>query len=197
MHACLNFVAKAAFCLRPFLPFTSEKIRAALNISWPQWQQLKDAPLITSGHSIGQLPILFEKITDELVSAQVDKLQASKKLNAAVAVPLKENIDFESFQKMDIRIAKILEAEAVPKTKKLLKLKVDTGIDQRTVVSGIAEHYKPEDVIGKSVLLLANLAPREIKGIKSEGMILMAENSIQGLSLLSPVKDMNAGDEVK
>ena len=96
-----------------------------------------------------------------------------------------------------MHFVKILEAEAVPKTKKLLKLKVDMGIEQRTVVSGIAEHYKPEDVIGKTVLFLANLAPREIKGIKSEGMILMAENAEQGLSIISAVKEMGSGDEVK
>jgi methionyl-tRNA synthetase len=198
MHACANFVADAAFVLQPFIPFTSEKIREALNVEWPAWQQLGDMELLKTGHTIGQLPILFEKITDEVVAVQVAKLEASKAAPApAAAKPFKENIDFESFQKMDIRLVKILEAEAVPKTKKLLKLKVDTGVDQRTVVSGIAEHYKPEEVIGKTVLFLANLAPREIKGIKSEGMILMAENGTGVLSFLAPEKEMDAGDEVK
>lgn len=147
---------------------------------------------------IGQLPILFEKITDETVATQVAKLDASRFANQTSSLkPIKDNIDFETFQKLDIRLVKVLEAEAVPKTKKLLKLKVDTGADQRTVISGIAEHYSPEDVVGKTVLFLANLAPREIKGVKSEGMILMAENAAGVLSVLSPEKAMNAGDEVK
>lgn len=198
MHTAVNLVADAAFALSPFLPFTSEKIRKALQIEWKAWQEITKKEQISAGHIIGQLPILFEKITDELVAAQVAKLEASKTaMQTADVTPIKENIDFDTFQKMDIRIVKILEAEAVPKTKKLLKLKVDTGADQRTVVSGIAEHYSPQDVIGKHVLFLANLAPREIKGIKSEGMILMAENAIQGLSLVSPVKEMKAGDTVK
>ncbi len=198
MYACANFMADAACVLQPFIPFTSEKIRAALNVEWPAWQQLGEGELLQTGHTIGQLPILFEKITDEVVAVQVAKLEASKAAAAPVAAkPFRENIDFESFQKMDIRLVKIIEAEAVPKTKKLLKLKVDTGIDQRTVVSGIAEHYKPEEVVGKTVLFLANLAPREIKGIKSEGMILMAENNAGVLSFLSPEKDMGAGNEVK
>jgi methionyl-tRNA synthetase len=198
MHACANFVADAAFCLQPFLPFTSEKIRTSLGVEWPQWDALAQAPLLTSGHTIGQLPILFTKFTDEEVAVQVKKLEMAKlETVAQQKEAIKAPIDFETFQKMDIRLVKILEAESVPKTKKLLKLKVDTGVDQRTVVSGIAEHYTPEEVIGKTVLFLANLAPREIKGIKSEGMILMAENAVQGLSLISAVKSMDAGDCVK
>jgi methionyl-tRNA synthetase len=198
MHACAQFVAQAAFCLRPFLPFTAEKIRTALNIEWKGWDELFNNELLPTGHTIGNLPILFEKVTDEVVAAQVAKLEASKAASAAAnKKPIKENIDFDTFQKMDIRVAHITAAEAVPKTKKLLKLTVDTGLDTRTVVSGIAEHYKPEEVIGKKVLLLANLAPRAIKGIQSEGMILMAENGAGELSILSPEKDMGAGDEVK
>jgi methionyl-tRNA synthetase len=198
LHACVNFVADAAFCLHPFLPFTAEKIRKALHIEWPSWDHLGQASLVGSGHIIGDLPILFAKITDEEVAAQVQKLEQSKLASIAQNKPeIKDAIDFDTFQKLDIRLVKILEAEAVPKTKKLLKLKVDTGVDQRTVVSGIAEHYAPADVIGKTVLFLANLAPREIKGIKSEGMILMAENPVQGLSLISAVKEMEAGDNVK
>lgn len=198
LHHCLNFVAESAFVLRPFLPHTSEKIRKALNIEWPTWKSLGDTPLIKAGHEIGNLSILFEKITDEQVAIQVAKLQSSKSVVALAAQKeLKSNIDFETFQKMDIRVAQIIEAELVPKTKKLLKLKVDTGIDQRTVVSGIAEHYSPEEVIGKKVLILANLAPREIKGIRSEGMILMAENSAGVLSIVTPEKDTEAGAEVR
>lgn len=198
LHSCANLVADTAFCLQPFLPFTAEKIRAALHITWPAWDELEKQALLQTGHTIGQLPILFTKITDEEVALQVKKLEDAKLLAASQnKAAIKDPIDFETFQKMDIRLVKILEAEAVPKTKKLLKLKVDTGVDQRTVVSGIAEHYTPEDVIGKTVLFLANLAPRDIKGIKSEGMILMAENAVQGLSLVSAVKPMDAGDGVK
>jgi methionyl-tRNA synthetase len=198
LHTCVNFVADVAFVLHPFLPFTTEKIRQALNIEWCGWDQLGEHELVKTGHTIGQLPILFEKITDEVVALQQEKLKASNAASKQSDVkPIRENIDFESFQKMDIRIVKILEAEAVPKTKKLLKLKVDTGVDQRTVVSGIAEHYKPEDVVGRHVLFLANLAPREIKGIKSEGMILMAENAAGILSTLSPDKETEPGSEVK
>ncbi len=198
MHSCANLVADAAFVLRPFIPFTSEKIRVALNIQWCAWNDLAKSGLLNAGHKIDHLPILFEKITDEFVATQVAKLEASK-MNSVEenAKAIKENIDFDTFQKMDIRVVKVLEAEAVPKTKKLLKLKVDTGVGERTVISGIAEHYKPEDIIGKTVLFLANLAPREIKGVKSEGMILMAENAAGLLSILSPEKSMNAGDEVK
>lgn len=198
LRSCLNFVADAAYCLQPFLPFTSEKIRQALDIKWCSWDDLGKGELIATGHTIGTLPILFEKITDEIVGAQMAKLEASKKTTqVSVTESIKENIDFETFQKMDIRLVKILEAEYVPKTKKLLKLTVDTGADKRTVVSGIAEHYKPEEVVGKTVLFLANLAPREIKGIKSEGMILMAGNDQSGLSFMSPEKPMNPGDMVK
>jgi len=130
------------------------------------------------------------------VAFQVEKLKQAKVLSQAVVEPQKENISFEQFQQMDLRMVKILEAEKVAKTKKLLKLKVDTGMDQRTVVSGIAEHYEPEQLIGKTVLMLVNLAPREIKGIESQGMILMAEN-VQGmLSALQPDKDVQPGNIV-
>jgi methionyl-tRNA synthetase len=198
MHSCVNFVADVAFVLRPFLPFTSEKIRSALNIEWKSWDDLGEAALINSGHVVGHLPILFEKITDEVVAAQVAKLEASKTSSSATEVKtFKPDIDFDTFQKIDIRVAKITAAEAVPKTKKLLKLQVDTGSDQRTVVSGIAEHYTPGEMVGKTVLILVNLAPREIKGIKSEGMILMAENPAGVLSIVSPEKEMDAGGEIR
>jgi methionyl-tRNA synthetase len=197
MNECLNLVARLTIALDPFLPFTTQKIREGLNFRQPEWHLGKEEQLLEPGHSIGQLPILFEKITDEIVAAQMAKLEASKVTNAATVAPLKDNIDFESFQKMDIRVAKIIEAEPIPKTKKLLKLKVDTGIDQRTVVSGIAEHYSAEEVVGKTVLLLANLAPRAIKGVESEGMILMAENAQGVLSIIAPEKEMDAGNEVK
>jgi methionyl-tRNA synthetase len=198
MNQCLNLVARLTIALDPFVPYTTEKIRTGLNFNDRNWTTGQQSIVLNPGHEIGQLPILFEKISDELVAAQVAKLEASKVSNAATGVAaLKENIDFESFQKMDIRVAKIIEAERIPKTKKLLKLKVDTGVDQRTVVSGIAEHYSPEEAIGKTVLLLANLAPRAIKGVESQGMILMAENAQGVLSIVAPEKEMEPGNEVK
>jgi methionyl-tRNA synthetase len=124
-------------------------------------------------------------------------LTVSKAEATAQAEPISEAIAFEQFQQMDIRVVRILEAEAVPKTKKLLKLKIDTGVGERTVISGIAEHYSPEEVVGKHVLFLANLAPREIKGVKSEGMILMAENADGKLSFMTPERDVRAGSKVK
>jgi methionyl-tRNA synthetase len=198
MNACLNIVADISLALQPFLPFTAEKIRSGLNVTWCTWNELTSGELLREGHVIGQLPILFEKITDEMVAAQVAKLEASRaNAEAAPAKEIKSNIDFESFQKMDIRTAKITAAEQIPKTKKLLKLTVDTGVDVRTVVSGIAEHYSAESVVGKTVLLLANLAPRSIKGVESHGMILMAENENGELSIVAPEKEMNPGNEVK
>lgn len=198
LAASANLVASAAYALHPFLPFTAQKIFKGLNIQFPDWMKAGHFNLVVAGHQIDTLPILFEKITDEMIDAQVSKLNASKAHQTSIpANPLKENISFDDFQKMDVRVVKILAAEAVPKTKKLLKLRVDTGFGERTVVSGIAEYYKPDELTGKSVLFLANLAPREIKGITSEGMILMAENNQGELSFMMPEKNMNPGDSVK
>jgi len=197
LHACLNMVADAAAALSPFLPFTAAKIMDALQIKARSWDEVIEKEQITSGHTIGQLPILFEKITDETVGAQVEKLAQRQAENTAVIEPIKDTIDFDTFQKLDLRVVKVLAAEAVPKTKKLLKLTIDTGVDKRTVVSGIAEHYTPEDVIGKHVLFLANLAPRAIKGVESAGMILMAENPQGQLSILSTEREATTGSTVK
>jgi methionyl-tRNA synthetase len=197
LHACVNLVADAAAALRPFLPFTATKLFSALQITERNWDAVVQSEQLSAGHTIGQLPILFEKITDEVVAQQVAKLTTSKAEASAQAEPISEAIAFEHFQQLDIRVVRIIEAEAVPKTKKLLKLKIDTGVGERTVISGIAEHYSPEDVIGKHVLFLANLAPREIKGVKSEGMILMAENTDGTLSFMLPERTMRAGSKVK
>jgi methionyl-tRNA synthetase len=143
---------------------------------------------------------LFSKIEDEEIRIQLEKLQKSKKENSATNLvkEIKPETSFDEFSKMDIRTATILEAEAVPKTDKLLKLLLDTGVDKRTVVSGIAAYYRPEDIIGHKVCLLANLAPRKIKGIESQGMILMAEDSRGELVFVSPVKnDFENGSMVK
>lgn len=193
LNTCLQLVAQLSVALEPFLPFTASKLRLGLGIEQGSWQ----LPVLEPGHSIGTLPILFQKITDEMVEQQVAKLAASKAAGVSSTVEqVLPNVDFETFQRMDIRVATVLAAERMPKTKKLLKLTLDTGMDQRTVVSGIAEYYSPEDIIGKQVLLLANLAPRAIKGVESQGMILMASDSSGALQLLSPVTYVSAGAKV-
>jgi len=149
---------------------------------------------------VNEPELLFEKIEDAVIEAQIKKLQDTKKANemaAAKAAPQKENCSYDDFSKMDIRVGTIIEAEKVAKTKKLLKLKIDTGIDQRTVVSGIAEYYTPEQVIGQQVCILVNLEPRELKGIMSQGMILMAEDADGALKFVSPITPTKNGSEVK
>jgi methionyl-tRNA synthetase len=190
-----------AYLLEPFMPFTSKRILKMLNIHEPLllqnlYQTLKE------GHQLGEAILLFSKIEDDVIQKQIDKLQASKKVaNASTNIEntaLKTEITYDDFIKMDIRIGTILEAERVPKTDKLLKLLIDTGIDKRTVVSGIAEYYKPEEIIGQKVSVLANLAPRKIKGIESKGMILMAENADGTLSFVAPTRsDINNGSIVR
>jgi methionyl-tRNA synthetase len=203
LHACLNLVADAAAALKPFLPFTSQKLIRGLQLETrtvgfdhSAWDEVLSSEQIKSGHTIGQVPILFEKITEEVVAAQVEKLAQRNAQNNAIVDSIKDNIDFETFQKLDLRIIKVLAAEAVPKTNKLLKLTIDTGLGERTVISGISEHYKPEEIIGKHVLYLANLEPRLIKGVKSEGMILMAKSALGNLSALLPERETNAGGTV-
>lgn len=199
LNISLQISANLSTLMEPFLPFTAEKLRKFLNIESIGWEQL-GANVIESGHQINPASLLFEKIEDETIQAQVDKLLATKVANAVAnkkATPAKENINFEDFMKMDIRVGTIIDAEKVAKTKKLLKLTIDTGIDQRTVVSGIAEHYQPEEVIGKQVSILVNLEPKNLKGIESQGMILMAEDADGKLSFVSPDKQIKTGSEIR
>jgi methionyl-tRNA synthetase len=196
MFQCAQIIAKLSIAIEPFLPFTAAKLKQALHAPEWTWQDGENKVLLPPGHTIGNLGILFEKITDEQVAVQVEKLQQAKAQSQAVVEGAKENITFEQFQGMDLRMVKVIEAEQVPKTKKLLKLKVDTGFDQRTVISGIAEHYKPEDILGKTVLMLVNLAPREIKGVESQGMILMAENAQGQLTALVSDRSAEPGNIV-
>ncbi len=196
LFQCTQIVAKLSIALEPFLPFTVKKIKKGLNLNTTNWVQAFQNVIVPSGHVIDQLPILFEKITDEQVQLQVAKLQQSKTLNTSSVMEQKTNITFEQFQQMDLRMVKVLAAEKVAKTKKLLKLTIDTGLDERTVVSGIAEHYSPEEMVGKNVLMLINLAPREIKGIESQGMILMAENAEGKLCALSSDQNSQPGNSV-
>ncbi len=199
MNICLQISANCAIGLAPFLPFSTDKLKGFLNVEDLSWEDLGKTDLIPAGHTINKAALLFDKIEDEQIEKQVQKLLDTKKANAvAPAVePAKENCSFDDFMKMDIRVGTILEAEKVAKTKKLLKITVDTGIDQRTVVSGIAEHYAPQDIIGQQVSILVNLEPRKIKGIESQGMILMAENTEGKLVFIQPSEAFQNGATVR
>lgn len=202
MNLSLQISANLAVLMEPFLPFTAQKLSSMLNLNTGlKWNDATRTDLLLSGHQINTAGLLFEKVEDETITAQVQKLEDSKKQNEAdnkTVEPAKAETSFDDFSKMDIRIGTILEAERVPKTDKLLKLLIDTGIDKRTVVSGIAGSYKPEEIIGQQVSILVNLAPRKIKGIESQGMILMAENNKGELSFVAPTRqDMNNGGAVK
>jgi methionyl-tRNA synthetase len=196
LNLCTQVAANLSVLSEPFLPFSAGRLSSMLNISRFTWNDAGSIHLIPPAHKLGMAELLFEKIEDEVIEAQVKKLEATKIANEkenVVINPAKPEVTFDDFSKMDLRIATILEAEKVPKTKKLLKLKLDTGIDQRTVVSGIAEHYAPEEIIGRRVCILANLAPRDIKGIQSQGMILMAEGTDGKLSFVVPSDQINNG----
>ncbi|MGZ3867424.1 MAG: methionine--tRNA ligase, partial [Bacteroidia bacterium] len=202
MNIALQVTCNLAILGEPFLPFTSRKLFEMLNINIIKWNGAKQTNNLHAGHKINKDELLFSKIEDDAVELQVKKLQDSKKMNEEAnksdIKAQKEEVTFDQFEKMDIRIGTVLEAEKVAGTDKLLKLKIDTGIDVRTVVSGIAIYYKPEEMIGKQVSILVNLAPRKIKGIESKGMILMAENSKGELSLVSPTREnTNNGSTVK
>ncbi|WP_111307842.1 methionine--tRNA ligase [Confluentibacter sediminis] len=200
MYVALQIASALATLSEPFLPFTSNKLKNILNVSSSDstqenciensWNDISSKEvLLPSGHKIGQAELLFSKIEDDTIQFQLDKLEASKKSNEAAnkkVDPQKDTITFEDFTKLDIRVGTILEAEKMPKAKKLLVLKVDTGIDVRTIVSGIAESFTPEEIVGKRVTVLVNLAPRELRGVVSQGMILMTENAEGKLVFVNP-----------
>jgi methionyl-tRNA synthetase len=201
MYVALQISAALAVVSEPFLPFTSTKLKHILNIdanlSWGN--VTKNAVLLPETHQINKAELLFSKIEDPAIEAQIEKLQATKIANEQenkVITPQKETIEFEDFTKLDIRVGTILEAEKVAKTKKLLKLKVDVGIDIRTIVSGIAESFSPENIIGQQVSVLVNLAPRKIRGVESQGMILMTDTPDGKLAFVAPEKAVKNGQEV-
>ncbi|MGV3642488.1 MAG: methionine--tRNA ligase [Adhaeribacter sp.] len=199
LNVALQIAASLGILAEPFLPDTSQKLNGMLNTRPATWQAAGAGDYLAAGHQLGEAALLFQKVEDETVAAQVQKLldtKAANQLANAVVDPAKENITFEDFSKIDIRIGTILEAEKVAKTKKLLKLRIDTGIDQRTIVSGIAEFFDPADIIGQQVSVLVNLAPREIKGIQSQGMILMAENADGSLAFVQPSAALKNGSGV-
>ncbi len=200
LNVATQIVANLAVLAQPFLPKTATKLFEMLDFSQVNWADAGKANLIADGHQLSEVQLLFEKITDEQVEFQLNKLAEAKIANAAANVktePAKANIAFEDFTKLDIRVGTILEAEKVAKTKKLLKIKIDTGIDQRTVVSGIAEFFSPEDIIGKQVSILVNLEPRDIKGITSQGMILMAEDADGRLDFVNPTSFIKPGSTIR
>ncbi len=190
LNVCLQICANLAVLSGPFLPFTSQKLFKMLNLETLLWDQAGTGDLLAAGHAINKAELLFEKIDDAQIKAQTDKLYSTRIANEEqqqeAVEPLKEDITFEDFAKLDLRTATIVHAEKVPKTKKLLKLTLETGNDQRTVVSGIAGSYNPEDITGRQVILFANLKPKKIKGIESHGMILMATGNKGKLSFVQP-----------
>jgi len=200
MNIALQITANLTIICEPFLPFSMEKLRKLINLNELKWENAGKSDLLMPGHLINKPELLFEKIEDDEITRQIDKLLATKKANeesTAITTPSKETVTFDDFSKIDIRTATILEAEKVPKTTKLLKLKIDTGIDIRTIVSGIAEYYDPAAIIGKQISIIANLEPRKIKGIESKGMILMAEDKNGKLVLVAPVDNVSNGSMIK
>ena len=200
LHISLQICACLSVLCEPFLPFTAQKLQRMLNVNIHDWKEGGRTDLLKAGDKINAPEYLFEKIEDEVIAAQLKKLEDIKKANQmanAEVEPAKDDISYDDFQTMDLRVCTVLAAEKVAKTKKLLKLKVDTGVDVREVVSGIAEYYEPEALVGKQVLMLINLKAKEIKGTLSHGMVLMAENANGELSLLQPQKEVKPGSSVR
>ena len=205
LHIALQITANLSIAFDPFLPFTAEKLRGMLAISQPfGWQRLGDFNLLSAGHQLGKAELLFEKIEDAVIERQVQKLLDAKQANEAAeqaaahqAAPIREAVDFDCFTQLDIRVGRVTECAKVPKADKLLQFKIDDGLGGRTIVSGIAKHYNPEELVGRQVCFVANLAPRRIKGITSEGMILSAEGADGRLSVIMPEKEVEPGSAVK
>lgn len=199
LNLSLQLVANLAIAFEPFLPFSSEKLRGMLHIEEAQWNRLGATDLLPAGHKLGEPALLFEKIEDSVVEAQVQKLLDTKKANEAAnfkAAPVKENIPFEDFEKLDIRVGTVLSCEKVKKSKKLLKFEIADGAENRIIVSGIAHYYNPEELVGKQVCYVANLAPRTISGIESQGMILSAVNFDESLSVVTVDRKVVPGSQV-
>lgn len=200
LYISLQLVANLEIAFEPFLPFSSAKLREMLGVKETEWEQLGSTELLKPGHQLGTPSLLFEKIEDEAIEAQLKKLDDAKKANEAanyVAAPLKENVDFETFEKMDIRVGHIKDCQKVKKSKKLLQFTIDdgSGVD-RTILSGIAAYYEPEQLIGKDVLFVANFAPRKMMGIESQGMILSAVNFDGTLNVTSILGNVKPGSQV-
>ena len=201
MHLSLQIAANLAIAFEPFLPFTSEKLRGMLNLTTFDWKELGRIDLLKAGNQLGTPELLFEKIEDETIAAQVQKLLDTKKANEAAAykpAPVKENVAFDDFTKLDIRVATVLDCQKVPKADKLLQFRLADGMEERTILSGIAAYYpNPEELIGSQVCFIANFEPRKLRGVMSEGMILSAEDADGKLVLIRPSATVTNGVEVK
>ncbi len=198
MNIALQVTANLGIVLQPFLPETARKISSFLGLHKNEWLDAGNPDLLKAGEQTSTPTILFKKIEDELVNEEIERLESTKMENTTNVAPQKDETSFDDFMKMDIRLGKILAAQKVEKADKLLQLTVDTGIDQRTIISGIAEHYSPEEIVGKTVSVLVNLAPRKIRGVESQGMILMAENQEGKLSFIVPEKEgFDPGSEIR
>jgi methionyl-tRNA synthetase len=200
IYISLQLTANLAIAFEPFLPFSSKKLREMINMESFRWEDLGSTELLPAGKQLAKPSLLFEKIEDDVIQFQLDKLEATRKANLAAnakATPIKETISFDDFQKLDIRVGTVLECERVPKMKKLLKFLIDDGLNKRTIVSGISQWYEPEQLVGKQVLFVANLAPREFKnGLVSEGMILSAEDWDGTISVTTVEHNVKAGSQI-
>lgn len=199
LNISLQITANLAIAFEPFLPFSVKKIKQFINKNDLLWNQLGRIDILPAEHKLGKAELLFEKIEDDAIEKQVQKLLDTKKANQAVEAtvkPIQENIQFDDFTKLDIRVGTVLECSKVPKTDKLLQFLIDDGIGKRTIISGIAAWYRPEDLVGKQVCFIANLAPRKLKGIESQGMILSAENADGTLCVVQPSKEVKPGSQV-
>ncbi len=200
LHLALQISANLAIAFEPFLPFSAAKLRTMLGLATIDWDMLGRTDILATGSQLAQPELLFEKIDDSVIEAQIKKLHDTKIANEKanhVTEPIAPTIEFDDFTKLDIRVGKVLECQKVPKADKLLQFKIDDGLGGRTIVSGIAKHYNPEDLVGKQVCFIANLAPRKLKGIESQGMILSAEDADGRLVVISPQDDVTAGSCVK
>ena len=200
LNISLQLVANLSIAFEPFLPFSSNKLRGMLQYDKFQWENLGRVDLLQPGNQLGEVSLLFEKIEDDAIQAQLDRLERIKKENEAAnykANPIRKECSFEDFEKLDIRVGTVLECAKVPKADKLLQFKIDDGLETRTILSGIAKHFNPEELVGKQVCFIANLPPRTLRGIVSEGMILSAEDNEGKLSLLTVTPSAKPGSEVK
>ena len=200
LNLSLQLVANLSIVFEPFLPFSSKKLREMLNLASFEWTSLGSVSLLAEGHELGEVGLLFEKIEDDVIQAQLDRLERIKKENEAAnykANPIRPECSFDDFMKLDLRVGTVLECAKVPKADKLLQFKIDDGLETRTILSGIAKHFNPEELIGKQVCFIANLPPRTLRGIVSEGMILSAEDNEGKLSLLTVTPQAKPGSEIK
>ncbi len=195
LHHCIQVAGICSVVLEPFIPRTAKKIQGAFGVEDATWASAS-ADMIPSGRELKLLPILFEKVEESVVNVQLEKLQASRATTEAIVQPIKEEMTFDDFQKLDLRVGEVIACERVPKANKLLNLTIRTGLDERTVLSGIAEHFEPEQVVGRRVTVLVNLAPRTMRGIESQGMVLMAETADGGLRFITPEEGTAAGDVI-